>query len=161
MPFTPSNLPAIPGKIDVRLCVGYFTKQQHPQKTIDTAPQFYDLQHADIVEAVNATEAAIQAAGYWVAPSPTVYAGAKRAGYRRHLAVLLGQWLVQRETVAHLLPDFWVYACIKVQHQPAFLTYIEEALAYEYKTQQVWDSLVKDSAADVRYFLTVGQVPSL
>lgn len=159
MPVIKQPLPVIPPVIDPHLGPGYH--RYHPAKAIDVEPQTHNLTPDEFVDAVLDTAERVEGAGFYLPPSPVAYCGNRGRWLRLHLASLMGRWLVQRETVAHLLPHFWMYASAKVQEQPGFLAYIADVLSDEKRTITVWNALVRDSASDVRYHLTVQTCPAL
>lgn len=162
MPFIQKHLPFIPAVFDPNLSdVGYFQMHLHPCNSINMEPQTHNLTTDELAAYIVSTEEKVEAAGHWIAPSPRVFPGKTNMGYKRHLAELLAAWLVQRETVAHLLPHFWVYAAIKMREQSDFISYLAHTLDQEYRTVQVWNSLVKMAQASVRYHVTVQLCPTL
>lgn len=162
MPFIQKRNPFIPAVFDPALAAtDYFKVCAHPCSHINMEPQTHNLTTDELADLIAATEEAIDDAGYWIAPSPFIYRGRTNTGYKRHLATLMTAWMVQRDTVEHLLPYFWVYAAIKMRNQPDFLGYLGNILEQEYRTCQVWESIARTAQADIRYHVTVQQCPIL
>ncbi|MFM4961591.1 hypothetical protein [Aeromonas caviae] len=162
MPFIKKHQPFIPAVFDPALSdQSYYKLHEHPCNSINMEPQTHNVTTDELAALIVATENAIDEAGYWIAPSPFIYRGKNNTGYKRHLSTLLTAWVVQRDTVAHLLPYFWVYAAIKMRDQPDFLGYLENILEHEYRTCQVWESIARVAQSDIRYHVTVQQCPIL
>ncbi|MEZ6954298.1 MULTISPECIES: hypothetical protein [unclassified Aeromonas] len=162
MPFIKKHLPFIPAVFDSHLSdSGYFKMHLHPCNSINMEPQTHTLTEDELAAAIVDTEEAVEAAGYWLAPSPFIYSGKGNIGYKRHLADLLAAWLVQRDTVTALLPHFWIYAAVKMREQSDFLRYLQHTLDHEYRTTQVWASLVKMAQSSVKYHVTIQHCPTL
>lgn len=162
MPFIKQHLPFIPAVFDPQLSdISYFKMHQHPCNSINMEPQTHNLTADELAAAIVDTEEAVEVAGYWIAPSPVIYRGKHNFGYKQHLAELLAAWLVQRDTVSHLLPHFWIYAAIKMREQPDFLSYLHHTIDHEHRTMQVWAALVRMAQSSIKYHVTVQHCPTL
>lgn len=106
----------------------------------------------------------MRAAGHHIETSGFVYRGSgskTNHGYKQHLASLMASWLVQREAVEHLLPDFWTYAVIKVRKQADFVNYIYHTLESHHRTTQVWHALERMAVRDIKFHITMQSAPTL